>query len=67
MSALWFEVLLQTQPTGFQVLGVSGVVDIGPSHVQSFKPFPEHVECHGHVQIVKELKDRDEYDMIIMS
>ena len=27
-----------------------------------FKPFPEHVE--SHVQIVKELKERDEHDKI---
>ena len=39
-----------------------GVGDGGRTHVQLFKPFPEHVECHA--QIVKELKERVEYDKI---
>ena len=55
-------VLLQTQTAGFQVLGVPRAAGSGPSHLQLCKPFPEHVERHA--QIVKELKERDEHDMI---
>ena len=41
-------------------LGVT--VDVVTNHVQFCKPFPEHVQCR--VQIIKELKERDEHDKI---
>ena len=36
--------------------------DVVTNHVQLCKPFPEHVQ--RRVQIIKELKERDEHDKI---